>query len=142
MPPLSPQCLGTTQAGERCRSTLNIGPTGYCLAHDPDRVAQRLASRAAGGRASGRRRQLERAGLFKVENTPPAPKTLADAEAFASWLTHAVCAGGIDARSAHEAAVCLREFRSAATARALEKEVKALRAELAAAKKTGTTGAA
>jgi len=66
---------------------------------------------------------------------PKAPKTIEDAERFASWLTFTVCSGGIDARTAHEAAVCLREFRGAAEKRIMEREIKALRAEIAEAKR-------
>ena len=126
---------GITRAGARCRASLNLSPSsGLCVQHDPDRVEVARQLRLTGGRASGLKQRLKKAAL--PEHVPRAPKTIADAEAFASWLTHAVCVGDIDARTAHEAAVCLREFRGASEKRILEREIKALRQELAEAKRT------
>ena len=132
IPPRS--CQGTTKAGGPCRTTLNIGASGYCLWHDEAREAERRAVREAGGVARGAARRLAKAVL--PEDCPRAPHTIADAEAFASWLTYAVTTGAIDARVAHEAAVCLREFRLVAEKRIMEREIKGLRADLAAAKRT------
>ena len=129
---------GVTKAGTPCKSYLNLGESGLCLQHDPDRVAERRAFHVAGGAASGVALRKERA---LPPGMPKAPKTIQDAEHFASWLTHAVCAGLIDARTAHEAAVCLREFRGASEKRILEAQVKALRADLAAAKRERARGA-
>ena len=124
---------GVTKTGLPCRCTLNLSPvTGRCLQHDETRMAERAAMRSAGGTATSASRRLAKAA--DPATVPPAPKTIEDAEKFASWLTFTVCSGGIDARTAHEAAVCLREFRGAAEKRIMEREIKALRAELAAAR--------
>jgi hypothetical protein len=105
--------------------------------HDEARAAERAAMRSAGGAAAKQTRTRGKAADPSV--VPPAPKTIEDAEKFASWLTFTVCSGGIDARTAHEAAVCLREFRGASEKRIMERELKALRAELAAARKDSPT---
>jgi hypothetical protein len=111
---------------------MNLSPaTGLCLMHDPARGAERQAVRSAGGAAAKVAKRQAKA----ADTVPPAPKTIEDAERFASWLTFTVCSGGIDARTAHEAAVCLREFRGASEKRIMARELKALRAELAAARK-------
>lgn len=127
-----PTCRGTTKAGAPCRVTLNLSETGYCIQHDPARHEQRKALWRAGGLASAPAQRLAKAAL--PEGVPKAPKTIEDAERFASWLTYAVAVGDISPKVAHEVAVALKEFRGAAEKRALEKELKALRLELAAAK--------
>ena len=133
-----PRCCGdnggVTKAGTPCRSALNLSPvTGRCLMHDEARAEQRAVMRSRGGAAAKIARTKAKAA--DPVTVPGAPKTIEDAEKFASWLTHAVCVGDIDARTAHEAAVCLREFRGASEKRIMEREVKALRAKLAAATK-------
>lgn len=131
-------CGAPTKAGTLCKCSMNISATsGLCMMHDPERKAERAAIHRAGGSASGVART--RAKAADPATVPPAPKTIEDAEKFASWLTHTVCSGGIDSRTAHEAAVCLREFRGAAEKRIMERAIKALRAELAAARKDAPT---
>lgn len=129
---------GRTQSGRPCRVYMNLGATGLCLMHDASRIEERRAVHAKGGVAKGVAVRQARAVL--PEDCPKAPKTLADAERYASWLTHAVCIGTIDARTAHEAAVCLREFRGANEKRVLQAELKSLRADLAAMKGTAKRG--
>ena len=129
---------GVTKSGSPCKSYLNLSDGGLCLQHDPERAVERRAFHVAGGAAAGVALRKERA---LPPGMPKAPKTIQDAEKFASWLTRAVCAGEIDARTAHEAAVCLREFRGASEKRILEAQVKALRADLAAAKRERARGA-
>lgn len=125
---------GTTQAGAPCRAFLNLNAeSGLCLVHDDERIDARQAMRLAGAVANTRAARARRSAEGR-EGVPSAPQTIEDAERFASWLTHAVCAGEIDARSAHEAAVCLREFRGASEKRIIERELRELRAELAAAR--------
>jgi hypothetical protein len=58
---------------------------------------------------------------------------------FASWLTHAVCSGKIDARTAHEAGYALNVFKAAVEKRDYQREIASLRAEVAAAKKETPT---
>src|SRR5688572_9242464 len=121
---------GVTRLGLPCRSVLNLSTeTGRCVQHDPTREQVRRTIVSAGGKAAAQARRSARAAL--PARVPKAPKTIADAERFASWLTYAVTTGVIDARTAHEAAVCLREFRGASEKRILELEIKELRAELA-----------
>jgi hypothetical protein len=124
---------GVSKKGAPCSQYMNLSPTtGMCLMHDPERAAQRRETQVAGAVAKGAAMRAAKAAL--PEDCPPAPKTIADAEKFASWLTYSVCIGRIDARTAHEASVCLKEFRGAHEKRVLESEVRALRRELAAAK--------
>jgi len=66
---------------------------------------------------------------------PKAPKSLDDAVAFASWLTHAVCVGTLDARTAHESAYALNCFKESVAKRDLQREIAALRDQLEALKK-------
>jgi hypothetical protein len=130
---------GLTKAGTPCGVAMNLSATsGLCVQHDPARVAERAAMRSAGGHAA--KVAKVRAHAADPSIVPAAPKTIEDAEKFASWLTHAVCTGKIDARTAHEAAVCLREFRGASEKRIMERELKALRAALADAKRGRAKG--
>jgi hypothetical protein len=126
---------GMTKDGKPCRSPLGLGDNGLCMNHDPDRQAAAREVRAAGGRAAGEAKRAARVTLPGKGNVPAPPKTLDDAVKFASWLTHAVCVGTLDARSAHEAGYALNVFKAAVEKRDLQKEIAALRAELAAAKK-------
>ncbi len=125
---------GVTKSGSMCRVYLNLSPiNGLCLQHDPERVEARAALVAGAGRASGVSKRLARAGL--PDGVPKAPQTLRDAEQFASWLARAVAIGVIDPKVAHVTAVALKEFTASASKRLLEDQVKALRKELAEAKK-------
>ena len=103
------------------------------MAHDPARFEEARAMRAKGGVATGISRRKARAAnpLF----VPKAPQNLEDAARFASWLTHAVTVGTLDARTGHEAAYALRAFQSMVEKRDLLREVESLRAELADARK-------
>ena len=44
-----PICQGTRKDGSPCTAT-TLGPTGFCFAHDPEKVAERAEARAKGGR--------------------------------------------------------------------------------------------
>ena len=100
--------------------------------HDPERVAERLAIHSAGGAAS--KKAKTKAKAADASETPNAPRTLADAVAVASWITRAVLIGEIDVRVAEAATKAVRQFQLGEEKRALEGEIKALRAELAAAR--------
>lgn len=128
---------GKTQAGTPCRSALGLGATGLCLTHDPARKTAAREVRAAGGRAAGAAKRAARVVL--PTNVPAPPRTLDDAVKFASWLTHAVCVGTLDARSAHEAGYALNVFKAAVEKRDLQREIASLRAELAAARRETST---
>jgi hypothetical protein len=134
---MTAHCIGITKSGEPCRSQLGLSDAGYCLAHDPERREAALAMRSAGGHAAKASKVRAKAAL--PEDVPRAPKTLDDAVKFASWLTHAVCVGTLDARSAHEAGYSLNVFKAAIEKRDLQREIAALRAELAAARKEKPT---
>jgi hypothetical protein len=131
LPPVT--CAGTRKDGQPCGVTLNLSPTtGLCLQHDPERAVERAVMHETGGYASRISRREAKAAA--PPTVPKAPTTIEEAESFASWLTHAVCSGKIDAKVAQVAAGCLREFRGAAEKARLEREVRALREELAAAR--------
>ena len=127
---------GTTKAGTPCRCALNLSPTsGLCVQHDPDRQAERDAMRAAGGKASGPAKRRAKAADPAV--VPKAPQTLADAVALASWITHAVLIGDVDARTAESATKSLRQFQLTVEKKALEDRVKLLTRRLADAERRG-----
>jgi hypothetical protein len=95
--PLSdkPTCRHRRDDGTMCLSHIGLSRAGLCMAHDPER-AERMAEARRSGVRSIRRRVVPEGG---PEGLPPPPKSLADAMKFASWLTHAVCLGIIDART-------------------------------------------
>jgi hypothetical protein len=130
---------GKTKDGKPCRAPLGLGDNGLCMNHDPSRQAEAREVRAAGGVAAGAAKRAARVTVPGKENVPLPPKTLDDAVKFASWLTHAVCVGTLDARSAHEAGYSLNVFKAAVEKRDLQREIAALRAELAAARKETPT---
>ena len=130
-------CKGVRKDGQPCSSTLGLSEAGLCLNHDALRADAAREVRAAGGRATGAAKRAAKAAL--PSDVPPPPKNLDDAVKFASWLTHAVCVGTLDARSAHEAGYCLNAFRGAAEKRDLQREIQKLRAELAAARRETPT---
>ena len=126
-------CAHVKADGAHCRSVIGISPTsGLCPVHDPASRERMRRTRAKGGRAT-------RKGPIVVDraDAPPAPQSLDDAVAFASWLTHAVVIGKIDARTAHESGYCLTQFTSAAKQRDLERRVKELLRQIDEMKKAG-----
>ena len=125
---------GRKADGSPCGSKLNLSPeNGQCLMHDSARTEERLRVTQAGGVASAQAKRDRKTA--DPDDVPSAPKTLEDAAEFASWLTHAVVVGRLDARTGHEAAYALRAFQAMAEKRDLQKEVASLRHELAAAQK-------
>ena len=52
---------GVTKASAPCRSHLNLGESGKCLSHDPERAGELQVVHAAGGRAAGVTRRLAKA---------------------------------------------------------------------------------
>jgi len=125
---------GITKAGAPCRSRLNLSPTsGRCLQHDADRAESAHALRIAGGRASGMKQRMARAAL--PEGAPKAPRTLEDAVRIAAWITRATLVGEIDVRVSEAATKAVRQFQLGEEKRAMQKELVALRTQLAALKK-------
>lgn len=87
---------------------------------------------------AGQRAQVDakrKAKATEPDGCPPAPRNLEDAAEFASWLTHAVTVGKLDARTAHEAAYSLRAFQAMVEKRDLQREIEGLRADLKEAQK-------
>ncbi|HEY4306557.1 MAG TPA: hypothetical protein VGM82_18925 [Gemmatimonadaceae bacterium] len=105
--------------------------SGLCAAHDPQRRDVMHARRVAGGRA-GRAGSAPAAKKLAI---PAAPKTMDDAKELASWLTRAVIAEQIDARTCEAATKSLRQFQLVEEKRELLDEVKVLRAQVAMLKK-------
>jgi hypothetical protein len=89
--------------------------------------------RARGGERAGETRRLEKASQHP--DVPKAPRTLQDAVDVASWITRAVLVGEIDVRVAEASCKAVRQFQLSHEKRVLEKEIAALRAELAEARK-------
>jgi hypothetical protein len=126
------RCGAPTKAGAPCRTAMNLADSGLCVQHDPERVAVRLAMVQSGGHASAVTRI--RAKAAPASEVPKAPRTLADAVSIASWITRAVLTGTIDVRVAEAGTKAVRQFQLGEEKRALEGEIKKLRAELAAAR--------
>src|SRR5690606_1222947 len=102
-------CGAPNKEGKPCRARMGLNPiTGYCLWHDDTRKEEQRALVKKGVAARSRAKRIP-----PPHDMPGIPKTAEDAEVFAAWLTHAVVANVIDARTAREAATCLREFRQA-----------------------------
>jgi hypothetical protein len=125
---------GRTKSGAPCRQRMNLSPeTGLCVFHDPGRKDELRAMVAAGGKAKGEKIRKEKAA--NPDFAPRAPRSLSEAATFASWLTHAIVTGEVDARVGYNAAFALKAFQSLAEKRDLQREVEKLRAELAEAQK-------
>lgn len=124
---------GMTKAGAPCRTTMNLSATGQCVQHDETRRAERAAMTVAGGLANGKRRR--RALAAEPGTTPPVPETLEDAASYFAFLVNAGATGAMDARLVHECSFALKGFQSALEKRDLLREMKQLRADLAAARK-------
>ncbi len=139
-PPVGATCGaagGVTRAGSPCRCRLNLSPaSGLCVQHDPERVEAAQALRVAGGAASGKRAQAEKAAL--PEGMPGTPKTLDDAARLAAWISNAILTQQIDARTGEAATKAVRQFQLCEKERGLERKVKDLEAKL----KTALRGAA
>ena len=125
------RCVAQKGDGSPCRVTMGLDPvSGLCIVHDPARRDE-LRDRQAKGRAA-RGAEQRRKPPAKM---PPMPQSLEDAVRFASWLTWAVLVGEIDARTCESSTKALRQFQLGEEKRALQDEVKKLRAELADARK-------
>lgn len=126
------RCVGRTRRG-RCtiRANLRVGEDGrpLCIWHDPERKA--TASRMR--RKGGRRHQLKE--LRRAQRVPPPPVTLDDAVRYASWITHAVATGALDARKGQIVVKAIeafnRSFALAGKVRELEATVRELKKRLA-----------
>jgi len=133
------RCRATTVAGAHCQIASDLSVDGFCLWHDPLRTTEAQAARVQGnaaGNASPKR--AGNAGAIKTvtpELAPRAPETLDDAVQFASWLSHAVVVGLIDARTCREAAYALGQFRFAVEKRDLVRDLRRLQDQVDGLKK-------
>jgi hypothetical protein len=134
-------CRGTTKTGNPCRVRLNLGPGGLCLQHDPARVEEARAVRAAGGRAAGpaqreaRERQRIGAAIQLPIDPPSMPHTLDDIAKVQAWVAYQTYTGGMDARTSEATTKALRNQQLIIEKRDLQADVARLRRELAAVKK-------
>ena len=103
------------------------------MSHDPERAEELRAVHAAGGKAAGVAKRHAKAAL--PDGVPKAPRSLDDASQIASWITRAVLIGEIDVRVAEAATKAVRQFQLTEEKRAMQAELKALRAQLDAAKR-------
>jgi hypothetical protein len=127
------RCGAPTKSGLPCRTWLNLGATGLCLKHDPDRIQQVREMNVDGAIAAADSKRRAKAGQPK--NVPNAPKSLRDAVRVASWITRAVLVGEIDVRVAEAATKAVRQFQLGLEKKELQDQVEELQALLAAAKK-------
>ena len=87
----------------------------------------------------GPRRRPENSGAtqFPAHEIPSPPQTLEDARAWASWATHAVTEGKIDARTAKEISSLLRTFVATAEKLDVAAEIERLGRQVAELKRAG-----
>jgi hypothetical protein len=121
-------CQFVKTDGSQCRTVFGLSPEGFCFPHDPVRATEWVAMQKNRSDLSAKRRREMRESL--PPGLPRAPKTLDDAVQWSSWATHAVAAGVIDARIAHEVSVSIREFRMSLEKRDLALEVERLKKQL------------
>ncbi len=130
-------CGALTKSGLPCRTTMNLGATGICVQHDPERLTERRQMQSAGGMAS--KVAKVKAKAADPSTVPPRMKSLSDAVAVASWITDAVLRGEIDARTAESATKAVRQFQLGEEKATLLREITKLRGELADARKDTPT---
>ncbi len=125
---------GRTLKGAPCGMHLNLNPeSGLCLNHDPTRQAEALEMRVAGAKARAAKLRKRKAAMPK--DCPPAPKTLREAEAVASWITFAVLSGELDPKVAEAGVKSVRQFQLTIEKRTLQDRVKELERALREARK-------
>lgn len=118
-PSIEPRrCLGITKAGEPCKQTMAILPSGFCGEHDPDLIAQREAMRNG-------------------NEPPPPPRTVEDAVNYSSWLAWAVSTDKISAVRAQAANQSLKTFVKAIDVRQLKRRIRELEKMVKKAKALG-----
>jgi hypothetical protein len=120
-----------TASGEPCRQLVGIDiATGRCLWHDPERLEQAAAVRAKGRRSE----RLEPPAPGQALEPPPEPRTLEDVITWQAWVTVALATRQIDKPTASGLTYSLQNLRGALASRDLEREIQALRGEIAALK--------
>lgn len=137
VPGARPRCRGVvTSDGRPCGVRNGLGPSGYCVFHDPERVAQ-VRKAAARGRTAARARRKQVASEGEDRGLEerlrlPAPKTLEHAVEWASMLTKAIADGQISAARGREAGKLLHVFQGAYEKRELQRRIVELERALAA----------
>ena len=121
------QCTATTQEGRRCRQWTTTNESGFCLFHDPARIAERRAAQSKGGINGGL--------PVLPDGLPPRPRTLADLTDYLSWILDATGRGQLDKDTAAKMTYTATAMRGALVQRDLEATVAKLREELKAAKR-------
>ena len=126
------KCEGTKPDGERCRITVADG-TRLCIWHDRSQAGRRRAAtvRKRGGKESARKKLEGRIKTVSASEAPPAPETIQDCARWASWATHAVAVGLIDARTADAVGKLLNALQRALRDSKVESDVAELRAQVA-----------
>ena len=128
---MAQQCTATTKAGTRCRQSSTVNETGFCCHHDPLRARHMAALRSRGGKASAKKRIEGKIKTVDASEAPPPPESIADCASWASWATHAVAVGRIDARTADSVGKLLNALQRALKDGKLVDDVVALRAQIA-----------
>jgi len=128
-----PTCTATRKNGERCRVPFGLSPDGLCSVHDPARTGLMRDALAKSIAVRHEKRILAKTVLPEGMLNPP--KTTNDAVRWSAWAMHACATGVIDARTCHEINFAVNSFTASVHKRDLEREIKALRADLAAATK-------
>jgi hypothetical protein len=127
-----------TAAGP-CRSALGLSETtGLCPHHDPERAEEMRLVRAAGSRASS---DIARLARRIRESVAPAnlpsfpPNSLARLSLWHQWTATAVATGELEAKTAREITLSLKELRPVLLAVGMERRVKELEAALKKARR-------
>jgi hypothetical protein len=106
-------CQATKADGEPCRNALGIGPSGFCIQHDPDRQEEAAAIRAAGTAASSERSRSAKSAVRLPDpgTIPPPMETAEDVPKWASWLAHQTLLGNIDSVTSREVGKLIATFK-------------------------------
>lgn len=122
------RCHATKADGSACGAVANIGASGFCVWHDPDRQAEAATLRHRGATSD------KRSPIITVEAsalpTAGPPESIADVVSWAAWATRAVAMGVIDARTAREISSLLTTLRHSLERRDLAKQVETLRRQV------------
>ena len=126
------RCKALKPDGERCGQTGGIVDrgSGLCLWHDPARREKAMKARRLGGKLSRTKARKYAIRTVLPEDAPPAPKTIEEAVAVASWAIHNVATGRIDARTAEVILKGIDTWRRAHADSMTAQELAALKGQL------------
>lgn len=126
-------CGAPTREGGTCRQVIALdSASGLCIHHDPAKGEEAQAMRRRGAAAANAREPQP-----DDAPPPPEPQTLEDVVRWHSWIAVALARGQIGKAEATGLAYNLQQLRGALVSRDLEREVRELRAAIAALKKQG-----